>query len=138
LEAVVGRCSGISYTYRDQAQPPRGDNGPAIGDRAPDVDFGDGRTLFDLTRHAKCTLLAFAARDDRQAALQASLAPLAQRFAPVLELRAVPPSAALATRYGSSGEDRLLLLRPDGYVGFRCKASDVSSLEARLREWFAL
>ena len=29
LEAVVGRCSGISYTYRDQAQPPkRGAAGP--------------------------------------------------------------------------------------------------------------
>ncbi len=23
LEAVVGRCSGISYTYRDQAQQPK-------------------------------------------------------------------------------------------------------------------
>ena len=138
LEAVVGRCSGISYTYRDQAQPPSGDGGPAIGDRAPDVDLGNGRTLFDLTRHAKCTLLALPAREDRQTALQASLAPLAQRFASVLELRAVPPSAALAARYGSTGDDRLLLLRPDGYVGFRCKATDVSSLEARLRDWFAL
>ena len=138
LEAVVGRCSGISYTYRDQAQPPSGDGGPAIGDRAPDVDLGNGRTLFDLTRHAKCTLLALPAREDRQTALQASLAPLAQRFASVLELRAVPPSAALAARYGSTGDDRLLLLRPDGYVGFRCQATDVSSLEARLRDWFAL
>jgi len=32
----------------------------------------------------------------------------------------------------------LFLLRPDGYVGFRCKASDVAALEARLHEWFAL
>jgi NADPH-dependent dioxygenase len=138
LEAVVGRCSGISYTYRDQAQQPSPDQGPAIGDRAPDVDLGNGRALFDLTRHAKCTLLALPAREDRQAALQASLAPLAQRFAPVVELRAVSPTAALAARYGSSGDDRLLLLRPDGYVGYRCKATDVVSLETRLREWFTL
>jgi hypothetical protein len=27
-------------------------------------------------------------------------------------------------------------LRPDGYVGFRCKASEVSALEARLAAWF--
>jgi NADPH-dependent dioxygenase len=138
LEAVVGRCSGISYTYRDQAQPPIADKGPAIGDRAPDVDLGDGRTLFDLTRHAKCTLLALPAREERQAALEASLAPLARRFASVLELRAVPPSAVLAERYGSSADDRLLLLRPDGYVGFRGKANDTAALDARLREWFAL
>ena len=138
LEAVVGRCSGVSYTYRDQAQPASSETGPAIGDRAPDVDLGNGRTLFDLTRHAKYTLLALPAREEGQAALQASLAPLVQRFASVLELRGVPPSAALAARYGSSPDDRLLLLRPDGYVGFRCKASDAASLEARLREWFAL
>ena len=138
LEAVVGRCSGISYTYRDQKQPLVGDQGPAIGDRAPDVDLGGGRTLFDLTRHAKWTLLALPARAEREPALQSSLAPLAQRFKPVLELHAVPPSAALAARYGASGDDRLLLLRPDGYVGFRCKASDVGALESRLREWFPL
>jgi NADPH-dependent dioxygenase len=138
LEAVVGRCSGISYTYRDQQQPPGGDGGPAIGDRAPDVDLAQGHTLFDLTRHASCTLLALPARAEGGAALHASLAPLAKRYASVLELRAVPPRAALAARYGVSGDDRLLLLRPDGYVGFRCKASDVGALEARLREWFAL
>ncbi|HVJ30820.1 MAG TPA: hypothetical protein VNA66_10975, partial [Gammaproteobacteria bacterium] len=68
----------------------------------------------------------------------AGLEPLAKRYASVLELRAVPPSAALAARYGASDDDRLLLIRPDGYVGFRGKASDVGALEARLREWFAL
>jgi NADPH-dependent dioxygenase len=138
LDAVVGRCSGISYTYRDANVAPSSERGPAIGDRAPDVDLGRGRTLYDLTRHASCTLLALPAHDERQAELQASLKPLAQRFAPVLELRVVLPSAALAARYGASGDDRLLLIRPDGYVGFRCNASDVAALEARLSEWFAL
>jgi 2-polyprenyl-6-methoxyphenol hydroxylase-like FAD-dependent oxidoreductase len=138
LEAVVGRCSGVSYTYRDPQQPARGDGGPAIGDRAPDVDLAPGHTLFDLTRHASCTLLALPARAERGPALYASLEPLAKRYASVLELRAVPPSAALAARYGASDDDRLLLIRPDGYVGFRGKASDVGALEARLREWFAL
>ena len=138
LEAVVGRCSGISYTYRDQTQPPPSVPGPAIGDRAPDIDLGLGRTLYDLTRHASCTLLALPARESGQAALQASLKGLAHRFAPVMELRTVLPSAALAERYGSSDEDRLLLLRPDGYVGYRCNASELTALEMRLHEWFAL
>ena len=72
------------------------------------------------------------------AAMQASLKPLVHRFARVLELRVVAPSAALTARYGASADDRLLLLRPDGYVGFRCKAADLAQLEGRLHEWLAL
>ena len=45
-EKVVNYCSGVAYTYRDVAQHP-GElsdfDGPAIGDRAPDVDFEAGR-----------------------------------------------------------------------------------------------
>jgi len=136
LEAVVGRCSGISYTYRGAAEPPRAGEGPAVGDRAPDVDLGRGRTLFDLTRHASCTLLAMPAQEGGGAALEASLQGIARRFSSVVELRVVPPTAALAERYGASNEDRVLLLRPDGYVGYRCKAGDVTGLEQRLQDWF--
>src|SRR5690606_35321504 len=49
LEAVVGRCSGISYTYRDYVEQPAGLAelpGPAIGDRAPDADLPGGRSVF--------------------------------------------------------------------------------------------
>ncbi len=138
LEAVVGRCSGISYTYREQTQPPGAEHGPAIGDRAPDVDLGKGRTLFDATRHPLFTLLALPGREERQASMLVNLGPLAKRFASVLELAVVPPSAALAARYGASDDDRLLLLRPDGYVGFRCTADGVPELETYLRESFAL
>ena len=44
----------------------------------------------------------------------------------------VPPSPALAHRYGESARDRLYLLRPDGYIGFRCLASESSRLETHL------
>jgi 2-polyprenyl-6-methoxyphenol hydroxylase-like FAD-dependent oxidoreductase len=138
LEAVVGRCSGISYTYRDQSQQPTSRTGPVVGDRAPDVDLERGRTLFDLTRHPSCTLIAVAAHEGGQAALQASLKGLAHRFAAVLELRIIASTPKFAERYGASDEDELLLLRPDGYIGFRCKASEPHALEARLHEWFAL
>jgi NADPH-dependent dioxygenase len=137
LEAVVGRCSGISYTYRGAAASPGAGEGPEVGDRAPDVDLGRGRRLFDLTRHASCTLLAMPAQESGGAALEARLQGIAQRFGAVVELRIVPPTPALAERYGASNADRLLLLRPDGYVGFRCAASDAASLEQRLGEWFA-
>ena len=138
LEAVVGRCSGISYTYRDISQPRAPQSGPAVGDRAPDIDLAPGRTLYDLTRHPSCTLIAVAAREGGQAALQASLKGLAHRFAPVVELRVIAATPTYAERYGASDEDELLLLRPDGYVGFRCKASELHALETRLHEWFAL
>jgi hypothetical protein len=141
LEAVVGRCSGISYTYRDvshqQSKPVEG-GGLAIGDRAPDVDLPGGHTLFELTRHARCTLLALPATEGHQKALEASLKGLVHRFAQVLELRTVAPSPKLAQRYGESHEDRLLLLRPDGYVGFFGRASELDALEMRLTEWFKL
>jgi 2-polyprenyl-6-methoxyphenol hydroxylase-like FAD-dependent oxidoreductase len=137
LEAVVGRCSGISYTYRDQAQPPVR-SGPAIGDRAPDVDLAPGRSLYDLTRHPSCTLIAVAAREAGQAGLQTSLKGLVHRFAPVVELRVIAATPEFAKRYGASEEDQLWLLRPDGYVGFRCKATEMHALESRLHEWFAL
>jgi hypothetical protein len=32
--------------------------------------------------------------------------------------------------------DRLILLRPDGYVGFRCLANEADRLEAHLDELF--
>jgi hypothetical protein len=94
--------------------------------------------VYDLTRHPSCTLIAVAARESHQAALQASLKGIVHRFAAVLELRVVLPSPAFVERYGASDDDELLLLRPDGYVGFRGKATDLAALEARLHEWFAL
>ncbi|HEY9182843.1 MAG TPA: hypothetical protein VIQ99_06570, partial [Gammaproteobacteria bacterium] len=141
LEAVVGRCSGISYTYRDvnqqHGQPLQG-GGLAIGDRAPDVDLPGGHTLFELTRHARCTLLALPVTEAHRKTLEASLKGLAHRFAQVVELRTVAPSPQLEQRYGVSHEDRLLLLRPDGYIGFFGRASDLPALEMRLTEWFKL
>src|SRR5262245_41808144 len=56
LDAVVGRCSGISYTYRDYLPKVAGladCEGPLPGDRAPDVDLGRGHALFDFTRHPR-------------------------------------------------------------------------------------
>jgi NADPH-dependent dioxygenase len=141
LEAVVGRCSGVSYTYRDAQPNPvlsAPGEGPAVGDRAPDIELAGGHTLFELTRHPRYTLLALPANPAEQHALETKLKALAHRFAQVVELKFVPPSPAFAQRYGASDEDRLLLLRPDGYVGLRGAASDLHALEAHLTERFKL
>jgi NADPH-dependent dioxygenase len=135
LDAVVGRCSGISYTYRDYVPPHVGLAplaGPEPGDRAPDADLTPGRTLFDLTRHPHFTLLVLPARNTASEGLAAAARGLADRYRMVMDCHVLPPSASLEKRYGSDERDRLILLRPDGYVGFRCLASEADRLEAHL------
>jgi hypothetical protein len=143
LSKVVGRCSGISYTYRDYVRPMTGLAmlpGPAIGDRAPDVDLESGGALFDSTRHTGFTLLVLpGSRRAHGARLEveltnAALERVKRRFPSVVRSHQLPTSAALERVYGSVLDDRLLLIRPDGYVGFHCLAGEVARLETHLRE----
>jgi len=46
----------------------------------------------------------------------------------------VSPSPAVAKEYGTDTRDRLYLLRPDGYISFRCLASEAERLEAHLAD----
>jgi hypothetical protein len=130
-EKVVNYCSGVAYTYRDVAgRPllPTGIGGPAIGDRAPDVDLESGGTLFDRLRHPYFTVLAMVDGP--------GLAPLVgsieECFGRVVHVEALPMSKALSRRYGAS-DGRLFLIRPDGYIGFTCGAEEAGQLEAHLR-----
>jgi NADPH-dependent dioxygenase len=129
-EKVVGYCSGIAYTYKDHVGglPDTSEvAGPAAGDRAPDVDFETGGTLWDLCRHLRFTLLVIPDDGDPDPIVR----PLQKRFGSVMDVAVTPPSGALAQRYGPGG-GRLFLLRPDGYVGFKCTTDDVHLLEAYL------
>jgi NADPH-dependent dioxygenase len=140
LDQVVGRCSGISYTYRDylpQADEAATMPGPALGDRAPDVDFPSGGSLFDLTRHSDFTLLVVPGSrgagdaQGRDASLE-QLAALEGRFGHLVRTKRLERCPALAERYGETADERLFLLRPDGYVGFRCGLADAAQLETLL------
>jgi NADPH-dependent dioxygenase len=129
-EKVVNYCSGVAYTYKDYVQKPTGLtelDGPAIGDRAPDIDFEQGGTLFDRLRHEYFTLLAMPDPDGRYPVVER----LKQRFSSVLAVEALPRSKALAKCYGP-GDGRLILVRPDGYIGFKCAAAEVHMLETAL------
>ena len=129
-EKVVNHCSGVSYTYRDVAPRPAAlseFDGPAIGDRAPDVDFEHGGTLFDRLRHDYFTLLAMPDGTE----LGARAESLERRFGSALKAEILPRSAALSKRYGAS-DGRLFLVRPDGYVAFKAKAEEAGLLEAHL------
>jgi NADPH-dependent dioxygenase len=141
LDAVVGRCSGLSYTYRDyvaQVQDLGEIAGPAIGDRAPDADLGDGRAVFDLLRHTGFTLLALPAHAQASAQAEDAVRALTARFGAVLQGYVLPRTAALEEQYATSPRDRLYLVRPDGYVGFRCHADQGERLAAHLGEYLRL
>ena len=135
LDAVVGRCSGISYSYRDTVDQPDDSadlEGPMIGDRVPDPDLADGRTLFDLTRHTGFTLLVLPGKNsDRQKSL-AVLNNFATRYADLLHCHALESSVELTRSLGTDEDDRLLLIRPDGYVGYRCSIGHADRLKAHL------
>jgi hypothetical protein len=142
LDRVVGVCSGISYTYRDYIPAMTGLAtlpGPAIGDRAPDVDLEGGGALFDSTRHTGFTLLLLpGSRRVHGARLEVELSNAAlervqRRFPRVVRAQRLQASAALDRAYGTVLDDRLLLIRPDGYVGFHCLAGEVARLETYLR-----
>jgi NADPH-dependent dioxygenase len=133
---VVDHCSGIAYTYKDRVGNLSDASqvaGPAVGDRAPDVDFETGGTLWDLCRHPHFTLLVMPGGGDLHPIVKA----LQKRFSAVLEMATPSPSDALSRHYGSGG-DRLFLVRPDGYVGFKCTTADAQLLEADLGATLAL
>jgi 2-polyprenyl-6-methoxyphenol hydroxylase-like FAD-dependent oxidoreductase len=138
LDAVVGRCSGISYTYRDYVVQPQGlapqPVGPAIGDRAPDAIMPDGKSLFALTRHTGFTLLVIPGAAGIEAKLRSGVERVAAAHGDILKLFLLPPVPELQQRYGYGAESRLYLIRPDGYVGFRCLETELPRLQQFLQE----
>jgi len=135
-EKVVNYCSGVAYTYRDVAEKPDGlgdIDGPAIGDRAPDVDFEHGGALFDRLRHPYFTLLVMPGAH----AVPPALDSVTKRFGGVIETHILPQSAALSRRYGPA-DGRLFLVRPDGYVAFKSRLGEIGLLETQLGRMLAL
>src|SRR5262249_50864866 len=126
-QKVVNTCSGVAYTYRDYIPKLAALselNGPAIGDRAPDIDFEQGGSLFDKLRHPYYTLLVMPG--DRTAV--PIIEQVQRRFVSVLAVETLPSSEALYKRYGQA-DGRLYLIRPDGYIGFKCAANEATMLE---------
>ncbi len=133
LAIAAGRVSGVSYTYRDYVEQPDGladIGGPAIGDRAPDCLFANGRRLFELLRHTSMTLLLMPNGDEPLATHVASQ--IEDIYGALIRCEIVPSEEDLAVRYGAGTEGRLLLIRPDGYIGFKCLFSEAAVLNNHL------
>jgi len=138
------RLSEIDIAYRpgefveDAANTPEA--GPRAGQRAPNAYVRRGTTVFDLIGGYRLSLLVLSRRtlaDHEVAAVQAALLRLRSR-APVqaqLVARVVArrderviaaETAEVFERYGLSDTNAqaLYLVRPDGYVAWRCSGLD--------------
>ena len=136
IDAVIGRCSGIAYTYRDYIAPPAGLlsmlEGPAMGDRAPDLVLPDGQSLYAATRTAGFSLwMVPGSSADTQRAWQTAC-DLAALHPEALCAHLLPASDAVASAFGVTPECRYYLIRPDAYIGFRCWAAEAGRLRDHL------
>lgn len=133
LDKVVGCCSGISYTYRDYVEkfPALTTlSGPQPGDRAPNVSFEDGSNLFRLIGDTLYTLLASA----KNLETESLLAEIAEQYPDSIKTHLLNNSAAFNQRYGGNDDCRLYLIRPDGYIGFRCLIDEAEELKNYLAQ----
>ncbi len=114
LAELVGKVSGLSYHYRDDAEDSADTGMPRAGDRLPNVPLSgkhDGKWLVDLLRHSGYTLLVCAAHEADVAAAKLHVNP---RVA--THVLAPAPMRLLA----AGAAPQLYLVRPDGYLALRC------------------
>lgn len=131
-------------------------DGPAPGDRAPDVSIGAGGMLFSVMATPGHTLLLFdgaSKTDAGYATLDRIASRIERTLGPHIDTHVVvmgeerPPAMtwrgsvlfdaerALHDRYGADTEC-LYLIRPDGYVGFRSQPVDEDALFEHLGRIF--
>ncbi|MGW5384160.1 FAD-dependent monooxygenase [Nocardia sp. NPDC003963] len=148
-ERAVARVSGLVYSYAPtvdmQAPPGQRLDGPACGDRAPDIEITPRLRLYELFRHPAHTLLVIH-REPQTAPNISDLITRAQqifgnRIEPVVITppghHAPTPAGAITAdsrrvhdRYGAPGGDSLCLIRPDGYISQRCRLREQNALLA--------
>jgi 2-polyprenyl-6-methoxyphenol hydroxylase-like FAD-dependent oxidoreductase len=146
---AAARISGLTYHYRDViAQPPGLTplRGLTAGDRAPNTPITTATSVHDLLSHPDYTLLVLQRHPHSTV-----IADIAEATAPYHDLirtavitppetGAYAPAGAYVAHttqifdlYGQRDDDTLCLVRPDGYIGLRCLASDQDALLTTLK-----
>jgi 2-polyprenyl-6-methoxyphenol hydroxylase-like FAD-dependent oxidoreductase len=112
-------------------------NGPKAGYRAPDAPVNSS-SLFTLLRTKAIHLLLFQDEKTPTAKWLASVKILEDTYADWVKIHYLIPSLAnkkLFLRYGVTSS-AIYLIRPDGYIGFRCYHCDLSLVDTYLKRLF--
>jgi 2-polyprenyl-6-methoxyphenol hydroxylase-like FAD-dependent oxidoreductase len=150
--------SGLAHNYRDAVRVPHGlapVPGPAPGDRAPDalLTGEPRRRVFDLLRHPGFTLLASPGDGEQGqlAVIGKAFNEIRDRFPGLVATRLVSQEPAtgfdfdcsvldtageFADQYSIGREGRLVLVRPDMYVGLSVAMDDAGRLAEYLDYWY--
>lgn len=151
---TVNRISGLSYTYRDVVDVPENLNplaGPACGDRAPDVALGNDQRLFDILRSSRLALLLVAGRPETDQALSDVWTQINSKYSELVRTvvlserhhdsfgkydQVLGNTSQYCDVYGEADAGQILLLRPDGYIAFRCELGESDQLFTYLTHWY--
>ena len=136
-EKAVSKISGLGYTYEAQQVLPEAMTqvpGPAIGSRVYDVALHGKQRLFEMMAHPRLTLIVIKKSGDDEAAEEV-LAQVETDYGDVVKGFVVQRDSThglnvdrylsdqngeFSADYGDAEKSCILLLRPDGYIGFRC------------------
>jgi len=151
-ERAVAKISGLGYTYENEQENPEGMTllqGPAIGSRAHDVSLHDRQRLFEIMSQPRMSLIILR-RDGDEAAADELINAVDSRYGQAVKGHIVQrepvdglnqdlyyhdESGEFFADYGDYKQSCILLLRPDGYIGFRCLLSEQDYLLQHLESF---
>lgn len=148
-ERAVAKISGLGYTYEDSQSLPEGMTilpGPAIGSRAHDVALHGRQRLFEMMAHPRMTLIVISRKDDEElvdeliknidkdygSAVKGHIVRRDPVYGLNQDLYYQDEIGEFFADYGDFERSCILLLRPDGYIGFRCLLSEKEHLLSHL------
>ncbi|TIC80052.1 FAD-dependent oxidoreductase [Nocardioides sp. GY 10127] len=160
-ENSVRLVSGLSHHYRENVRVPEGLgllSGPRPGERAPDALLVEEprKRLYDVCRHPGFTVVAVTGEGQDEAATHAAAAEvrdlLAERHPGRASVHLVTDGGdetgfdfdhrsgdehgELAERYEVGSISRLVVIRPDLYVGMACSLTEARLVLDYLDQWF--
>lgn len=155
---TIRLVSGLSHNYTASVVVPDGLHavaGPQAGERAPDalLTREPQKRVYDVFRHPGFTLLIVPGTDaeaqletarklrakiDAQYPDQVSCCLISDRTDAGFDFdhRVLDGTGEIRERYAIGEEGRLLLVRPDLYVGLPVLPEDASAIAAYLEQWF--
>jgi hypothetical protein len=144
--------SELGIHYRESKQvtegAPRLATGPRAGERLPDAKLVCDGTLVYLQAALSARFLSLLLCGPPDRWDGRTVAALGARYASLLEVHYLAKNESPGILVDSSGdalarlglrreaESAQYLVRPDGYIGFRCAGSDLAQLTAYLEHWF--